>query len=359
MDLHLNTDQIDELLQSAADSTPNQGANRDHLENARRHLKDCTTCQMRMRAHEQAIESLALLKPKTPGAKGLICPPDFVWLDIAAGILDRDAENDLSHAAQCDHCGSLLRQAKEDFAEELTPEEETIIANLPSLHTAWQGRLAVKLEDTQAPLPVLSPPKDRSPSFLGRLLAPWRLALAAALIGLMLLGLRDYRRTADVIAQNSHATAEIQRLKQSVLQQNTRIADLTAESRRSSTPLKAAEPQPTGNVQIASLVLDPGLTRGIAGLKRLAVPRGTDIAKITLRLEESPDGLMREDLLTADGENKWKQELRPSESEKRTNSLSLWLPVYLLTPNDYQIVLSRQAPGGFERFATYTFRVPR
>jgi hypothetical protein len=314
---------------------------------------------MRMRAHEQAIESLALLKPKTPGAKGLICPPDFVWLDIAAGILDRDAENDLSHAAQCDHCGSLLRQAKEDFAEELTPEEETIIANLPSLHTAWQGRLAVKLEDTQAPLPVLSPPKDRSPSFLGRLLAPWRLALAAALIGLMLLGLRDYRRTADVIAQNSHATAEIQRLKQSVLQQNTRIADLTAESRRSSTPLKAAEPQPTGNVQIASLVLDPGLTRGIAGLKRLAVPRGTDIAKITLRLEESPDGLMREDLLTADGENKWKQELRPSESEKRTNSLSLWLPVYLLTPNDYQIVLSRQAPGGFERFATYTFRVPR
>jgi len=312
-----------------------------------------------MRAHEQAIESLALLKPKTPGAKGLICPPDFVWLDIAAGILDRDAENDLSHAAQCDHCGSLLRQAKEDFAEELTPEEETIIANLPSLHTAWQGRLAVKLEDTQAPLPVLSPPKDRSPSFLGRLLAPWRLALAAALIGLMLLGLRDYRRTADVIAQNSHATAEIQRLKQSVLQQNTRIADLTAESRRSSTPLKAAEPQPTGNVQIASLVLDPGLTRGIAGLKRLAVPRGTDIAKITLRLEESPDGLMREDLLTADGENKWKQELRPSESEKRTNSLSLWLPVYLLTPNDYQIVLSRQAPGGFERFATYTFRVPR
>ena len=359
MDKHLNSDQIDELLQSAADSTPNQGANRDHLENARRHLKDCTTCQMRMRAHEQAIESLALLKPKTPGAKGLICPPDFVWLDIAAGILDRDAENDLSHAAQCDHCGSLLRQAKEDFAEELTPEEETIIANLPSLHTAWQGRLAVKLEDTQAPLPVLSPPKDRSPSFLGRLLAPWRLALAAALIGLMLLGLRDYRRTADVIAQNSHATAEIQRLKQSVLQQNTRIADLTAESRRSSTPLKAAEPQPTGNVQIASLVLDPGLTRGIAGLKRLAVPRGTDIAKITLRLEESPDGLMREDLLTADGENKWKQELRPSESEKRTNSLSLWLPVYLLTPNDYQIVLSRQAPGGFERFATYTFRVPR
>jgi len=359
LDLHLNTDQIDELLQSAADSTPNQGANRDHLENARRHLKDCTTCQMRMRAHEQAIESLALLKPKTPGAKGLICPPDFVWLDIAAGILDRDAENDLSHAAQCDHCGSLLRQAKEDFAEELTPEEETIIANLPSLHTAWQGRLAVKLEDTQAPLPVLSPPKDRSPWFLGSLLAPWRLAIAAAITGLILLGLRDYRQRADLLAQHHQATTEIQRLQQSILQQSTQIAELTGALRKSSTPAPAPGPQLTGNSQMAALVLDPGLTRGIGSLKRLTVPHGTDVAKITLRLLEPPDGVVREDLVTAGGQKKWSQELRAPESEKRINSLSLLVPAYLLTPNDYQILLSRQSANGFERFATYTFRVTR
>jgi hypothetical protein len=357
--LHLNSEEIDELLQSTTGDGPVETANPEHLEDARKHLKDCATCQMLMRAHEHATESLALLKPTNPGAKGPICPPDYVWLDIAAGILDRDAENDLSHAAQCDHCGSLLRQAKENFADELTPEEEAVIADLPSSTAAWQGRLAAKLQDAQAPLPVLSPPKDRSRSFPRRLLAPWQLAFAAAIIGLVLLGLRDYRRTADLISQNHQATAEIQRLKQSILQQDSRIADLAAESRRSSTPLKASEPQPTGSVQIASLLLEPGLTRGIAGLKHLAFPRGTDVAKITLRLEEAPDGLMREDLLTADGENKWNQELRPSESEKRTKSLSLWLPVYLLTPNDYQIVLSRQAPSGLERFATYTFRVIR
>jgi hypothetical protein len=348
LDLHLTSDQIDELLQSAADSKLNQVANRDHLEGTRRHLKDCPTCQTRMRAHKQAIESLALLKPTTPGAQGPICPPDYVWLDIAAGILDQDAENDVSHAAQCDHCGSLLRQAKEEFADELTPEEETMIADLPSSTTAWQGRLAVKLQDAQT-----------RPSFLRSLVAPWPLAFAAAIIGLILLGLRDYRRTSDLIAKDHQATTEIQRLKESILQQSTQIAELTAASRRSSTPLKASEPQPTGNVQIASLVLEPGLTRGIGPLKRLTVPPGTDIAKINLRLEETPDGPMREDLVTADGEIKWKQELRPSESEKRTNSLSLLLPVYILTPNDYQIVLSRQAPGGFERFATYRFRVTR
>jgi hypothetical protein len=359
LDKHLNSDQIDELLQSAPDSTPSQVGNRDHLKNAQRHLKNCVDCQTRMRAHEHAIEDLALLKPTTPGAKGPICPPDYVWLDIAAGIFDRDAENDLSHAAQCDHCGSLLRQAKEDFAEELTQEEETIIANLPSSHTAWQGRLAVNLEDTQAPLPVLSPPKDRSPSFLGSLLAPWRLGIAAAITGLILFGLRDYRQRADLLAQHHQATTEIQRLQQSILQQSTQIAELTAELRKSSTPPTASGPPPTGNVQIASLSLDPGLTRGIVGLKRLTIPRGSDIAKITLRLAETPDGIVREDLVTAEGEKKWSQELRPPESEKRINSLSLLVPVYLLTPNDYQIVLSRQAPGEFEKFATYTFRVIR
>jgi hypothetical protein len=357
--LHLNNKEIDELLQSNTGDGPVKSANPEHLEDVRRHLKDCATCQMMMRAHEHAIESLALLKPTSPGTKGPICPPDYIWLDIAAGILDRDAENDLSHAAQCDYCGSLLRQAKEDFADELTSEEETIIANLPSSTTAWQGRLAAKLQDIQAPLEVLPSPKDRSPSFVRSLLAPWRLAVAAAIIGLILLGLRDHRRTADLITRNQQATAEIQQLKQSVFQQNTQIAELTAESKRSSTLAPAPEPQPTSHVQIASLVLDPGLTRGIASLKRLTIPAGTNFAKITLRLPENPDGVVREDLVTAEGQEKWSQELTPPESEKKTNSLSLLLPVYLLIPNDYQIILGRQTSDGFERFATYTFRVTR
>jgi hypothetical protein len=357
--LHLNNKEIDELLQSNTGDGPVKSANPEHLEDVRRHLKDCATCQMMMRAHEHAIESLALLKPTSPGTKGPICPPDYIWLDIAAGILDRDAENDLSHAAQCDYCGSLLRQAKEDFADELTSEEETIIANLPSSTTAWQGRLAAKLQDIQAPLEVLPSPKDRSPSFVRSLLAPWRLAVAAAIIGLILLGLRDHRRTADLITRNQQATAEIQQLKQSVFQQNTQIAELTAESKRSSTLAPAPEPQPTSHVQIASLVLDPGLTRGIASLKRLTIPAGTNFAKITLRLPENPGGVVREDLVTAEGQEKWSQELTPPESEKKTNSLSLLLPVYLLIPNDYQIILGRQTSDGFERFATYTFRVTR
>jgi hypothetical protein len=308
-----------------------------------------------MREHEQAIDRLASLKVNTPGAKGPMCPPDGVWAEVAGGIFRGDSKDLRSHAAQCDHCGPLLRQTKEDLTHDPTPEEERRIADLSSSTTDWQQRLAGKIHDTQILIPLVSPPKYRSPLLLWSLPAPWRFAFAGAVIGLIMLGVRDFRRIAYLSAQNLEATAQIRHLEQSVLQQNTQIAQLTAESRRSSTPGTAPEPQPAGNVQIASLVLDQGLTRGIGGLKRLTVPRGADLAKITLRLQETPDGVVRADLITAEGQEKWSQELRPSESEKRTNSLSLRVPVYLLTPNDYQIVLSRQSPG----FATFTFRVSR
>jgi hypothetical protein len=358
LDRHLKSDQIDELLQSATGNKPGQTIHR-YLEDARRHLKNCEGCQTRMRAHEEAMERLALLKPTTPGAKRPICPPDDVWLEIAAGIARHDSEQHLSHVAQCDYCGPLLRQAIEDFADELTPDEEFVIAGLSSSTTGWQKGLAAKLHSSQSLMQSGSLPRHREPSLLANLLAPSRIALAGVLIGSILLGVRVYRRTVYLSAQNLEATAEIHRLEQSVSQQSAHIAELTAQLRRAGTPATAAAPQPTGNVQTASLVLDPGLTRGIASLKRLTIPHGTEIAKITLRLAETPDGLVREDLVTADGQKKWSQELGPPESEKKTNSLSLLVPTYLLTPNDYQIVLSRQSPDGFERFATYTFRVTR
>ncbi len=43
----------------------------------------------------------------------------------------------------------------------------------------------------------------------------------------------------------------------------------------------------------------------------------------------------------------------------KDSNLSILIPAYILTPNDYQIVLSKESDGGMERIATYTFRVSR
>jgi hypothetical protein len=308
------------------------------------------------------MERLAQLKPSETETRSPQCPPDSVWLEFAAGI-HPDPEDLLTHAAQCDHCIALLNDAVADLTSQTTPQEQAQIGRLASFSPAWQRYLARSLatcgrESTYpASSQLASPPSHPAPQHLRF----WPLYAVSALvvIGFMVLGVRDYRRMVSLSAPNLQATGTIHHLEQSAPQQSARVAESTAENGKSGAPATAPGPQPTGNAQIASLVLDPGLTRGIGELKRLTVPQGTKIAKITLRLEETPDAAVREDLVTAEGQLKWSQEVRPSESEKRAHRLLLLLPASLLTRNDYQIVLSRQSPDGLERFATYTFRVVR
>jgi hypothetical protein len=354
--LHLNNDQIDELLQEANPNELDESVHREYLEDARSHLKICESCQARVRAHERAMESLTFLKPTTPGVKGPMCPSDDVWLNIAAGIVGEESENQLSHAAKCDYCGPLLRQAKEDFADGLSLEEEANFADLSSGTRAWQQRLAARLQGGQSLALTLSPPKHPWPWLLTSSL-PWRTAFAGVLIALILLGVRDYRRVVSLSARDLQATAEIHHLEQSVLRQNARIAELNAELRRSGTAAPTPGNLPTGNVLLASLVPDPTTRGAIAQTtvpKRLTLPR----ARIELRLLDIPEGVVRANLVTR-GQIKWSQELQPSKTEQKTNSLSLSLPDYLLTPDDYQIVLGRDSLDGFERFATYSFRIVR
>jgi CHAT domain-containing protein len=137
-----------------------------------------------MRAHELAMEQIALLKPNARGTKGRQCPPGDVWLDIAAGFANLDSEKYLNHAAECDHCGPLLRQAKDDFADDLTPEESLHVASLPSANTDWQRRLAQSL-NTQG---LENGPEDTRPepppSWRGQRFS-WKLpVLATAAIAL-------------------------------------------------------------------------------------------------------------------------------------------------------------------------------
>jgi CHAT domain-containing protein len=104
-----------------------------------------------MRAHQQVMERLALLKPTTPGGQGPACPAEDVWLDIAADIASPGSEGHVNHAAQCDHCGPLLSQAKEDFANELTAEEEIRVADLRSVRPDWTRAMAQRLILSAAP----------------------------------------------------------------------------------------------------------------------------------------------------------------------------------------------------------------
>ena len=88
------------------------------------------------------MNQLALLKLGTLGTRSQRCPPDDVWIEIAAGISRQDSDLFLEHAASCDYCGPLLRLAAESMSPNETREEEAFLNSLNSVGPEWQGKMA-------------------------------------------------------------------------------------------------------------------------------------------------------------------------------------------------------------------------
>ncbi|PYT26207.1 MAG: hypothetical protein DMG58_22910 [Acidobacteria bacterium] len=86
---------------------------------------------------------------------------------MAAGLSTREVSNGLlAHATQCGYCGALLRQATEDLAGDLKPEEQEILATIASSQPEARKRLAAKLSEASRvagrPIPIAVRPAPRA-----------------------------------------------------------------------------------------------------------------------------------------------------------------------------------------------------
>jgi CHAT domain-containing protein/tetratricopeptide (TPR) repeat protein len=149
-DTHLTPQEFESLLLGAADSIASNDYGASTLE-AQQHLNGCAVCQSaadRYHYVEAALKGLrsrgkALLMPP---AGGTYCPVEQVWLSLAAGLIKEDeAACYVTHAAQCDWCGPLLKESMEDLAPDVTGEEEELLAKLPSASGGWQREMGKKL----------------------------------------------------------------------------------------------------------------------------------------------------------------------------------------------------------------------
>lgn len=102
---------------------------------------------------------LSRLRASASAAAGPDCPPDSDWLEIASGM-SRGAEADvlLHHSASCDHCGPLLRQALEDFSDDVSDEEEAMLASLkspsmPGLSARMRDQVRARMRDRVKVMP--------------------------------------------------------------------------------------------------------------------------------------------------------------------------------------------------------------
>ena len=119
---------------------------------ARQHVAGCNFCQSMVTLHVEQEARLAQLRRVVYAARTPGCPQESEWPKLAAGLIrDNQAGELLRHASACDHCGPLLRQSLEDFAEEVTPAEQEFLAGLESARPESQELLATRLARATPP----------------------------------------------------------------------------------------------------------------------------------------------------------------------------------------------------------------
>jgi len=146
---HLSNAQIEEY------GSPASGAGAETEERVEQHLADCPSCRSRVLEFQRTRFAL-LPAPKVNTVSSSNCPCEEDLHNLAAGLCSGPLSAELTaHAAACGRCGPLLREYQEDFSDDVTPEEQTALAQLRSASPEWQQQ---KAREMLKPVPPPAPP---------------------------------------------------------------------------------------------------------------------------------------------------------------------------------------------------------
>ena len=146
-DKHLDSDELDRLVSLQTTSVSGSGQpSEPSLSEAQRHVESCQSCSQLLQMHRSLRSEISRMRMPNPSPPTPQCVGNAEWTKVAAGLLPEAATIDLmKHAAQCGHCGPLLKNAAEALAEEATPAEEALLASLPGAEPERRKRMADKL----------------------------------------------------------------------------------------------------------------------------------------------------------------------------------------------------------------------
>jgi CHAT domain-containing protein len=149
-DKHLDSDELDRLV-----SLPDTSASGSEqlsepvLREAQRHVESCHDCSRKLQRHQFVHREILRMRVPDPSPSTPECMGDAEWLEVAAGLLpEAKTRERMKHAAQCGHCGPLVRNAAEALMDEATPSEEALLASLQSARPEWRKNLAATLHDS-------------------------------------------------------------------------------------------------------------------------------------------------------------------------------------------------------------------
>jgi CHAT domain-containing protein len=163
--MHLTPQELESLLFGATGSTTTI-ADSAMAQEAQQHLSGCAVCQSVAKKYTNADSVLRSLILGNKGPRndlsgnelsanketsnqpkrGKECPAEQTWPNLAAGLINEDeAARYVSHSAQCDWCGPLLKESMEDLAQDATAEEQEALDKLPSASQGWQRKMGKKM----------------------------------------------------------------------------------------------------------------------------------------------------------------------------------------------------------------------
>src|SRR5208283_2472625 len=158
-DKHLDSDELGMLvsLQETSVSGSEQ-LSEPALREAQRHVESCQDCSRKLQRHKFVNGEISRMRVPNPSSPTPECRGDAEWLEVAAGLLPEAKTRELmKHAAQCGHCGPLLKNAAEALVDETTPSEEALLASLQSARPEWRENMAATLRDRVRDRQVESP----------------------------------------------------------------------------------------------------------------------------------------------------------------------------------------------------------
>jgi len=331
-----------ELLEAdAEDLLPEE---RDLFEQVQDHVAHCSECSDLARIHESLRRNI----PSTSQVQTAACPQEQEWLELAAGFLEKaETEQLLKHAGQCNSCSHVLRYAVEIMQS--APSEQGCLA-LAASRPESGALIAKKLVALGCNVDKLGS-RAASPSFSAKLRSAFlsvdrsrNVAWVCAAIGLLIVA-SDF-----AILRYRDSRQPPERTLQPPV---TRVAPNPVHAPRT------AEPQGKNAPLIASLTLDPGLTRGLAAEAVLKLPNGVESVSITLRFVDVPPRELNVELSNADGPRRlWNKNVSLTRNQIRTKEISVNIPAAVLRPAYYS-VSANSTSDDHEPIANYSFRVIR
>src|SRR5215510_3123730 len=149
------------------------------------------------------------------------------------------------------------------------------------------------------------------------------------------------------------------RLQQQARQERARADDLSLKLERQTgqnamlrQELSKMQAQSGGQGErapsVISLVLAPSIIRDQSpGMRKLYLPQGARLLKLLLKLKgEVEYKSYQATLLTAEGVERWSQDMLQAHRTGTGRSIELWLPTKTLAPGDYELRLKGYASDG-------------